>query len=234
MAKSKGSFGSIAVTTRFNDAAIEFFNSWSWLITGGLRRGDGVLLPNMKRVFAHFAANNIVRAFLKEDFDSLLFIDDDMVFEIDALSRMRDNKENWKYDIVGGFYTSRQRPTRPQVYRWSEKQKKDAPYYGWTYEMQHNWEPGDVVEVDAVGLGFTLIRRRVFEKLLGNRDADRYAWFLMAQTSVTEDFHFSFLAREKGFRMAIDTGIHLGHVGNHIYTMDDYLEDRKEFIDDEG
>ena len=72
-------------------------------------------------------------------------------------------------------------------------------------------EPPGIVECDVVGMGATLIRREVFEKI-------EKPWFAYdihrrsGEMSVTEDVTFCIKARAAGFRIACDTRITCGHL----------------------
>ena len=222
-------FGTIGICTRIGNSPDPFFfNCWTRLLLMGIRKGDNVIVPEWRRLFAHFAANHMVRQFLKTDLDTLLFIDDDMEFGPGFLEEMRSREENWKYDIVQGFYTTRVSPARPLMYRLNPKQPKHAKHTGSYYDYFHDWKPGDVVPVDAVGLGFTLIRREVFETMVKNVDPEYFGWFVMPDSFSTEDMVFCRAAQKLGFTFAVDTNIQCGHVGRRTFSIDDYAEWREE------
>jgi len=155
----KQDWGNIAVGVRIaKSPEYHFFTSWTKLLTGGMRKNDTVLMP-IGWMPAHWAANALARDFLRTDKDSLLMIDDDMVFEQDALELLRSNPDTMKYDIVFGFCTHRTWPPRPVVMRTQEKQPP-LPYslMGETFDYVHKEiSDGAIIDVSGVGLAFTFV-----------------------------------------------------------------------------
>jgi hypothetical protein len=122
-------WGSVAVGVRVaKHPEPFFFADWTALLTSGLRSGDTVLMPAM-HMPAHWAARKIVRNFLGTKKDSLLMVDDDMTFDPDMLHRMRDNKDNWGFDVVSALAVRRNiaMPTPVVMLK-----KDDPPMPGWS------------------------------------------------------------------------------------------------------
>lgn len=226
--KSVGSYrgdgwGRVAAGVRIaKHPEYNFFVSWTELLTGGMRSGDKILMP-VGWMPAHWASNAIVRDFMRTDHDSLLLVDDDMVFGQNTLSIMRDNKDNWDYDIVFGFCTHRQWPPKPVVMVEREEQPGlPMSLYGRSYDIIHGVSSGDIVEVDAVGLAFTLIKRHVLEQMTGEYGPMYTDYFSYGGGFESDDIPFCMRAREMGFRMAVDTNVKIGHIGQSIFGWDDY------------
>lgn len=208
-------FGRVAIGVRHGGpVATGFLECWTRFLVAGTRDGDEILAPAIRKP-AHLAANLLVRGFLASTADSLLFVDDDHAFRGDTLERLRSRAESWQYDAVGALYTARG-VGRPLILAETPDSKArpsgdgDAQYF-WPTE----WNAGDVLEVDGLGLGFTLIRRRVFEGL-------PEPWFYyprMVDTS-SEDLPFFRDARRAGFRLAVDTALPIGHLmDNFAHTV---------------
>lgn len=104
-------------------------------------------------------------------------------------------------DIVAGMYWSKQEPPFPLIFR--------DPGGGSFW----NWELGEVVQCIAVGMGLTLIKTEVFEKV-------PRPWFetLKEQTpdggkiGMTEDFFFCMKAIQAGCQVWCDTGLQAAHI----------------------
>jgi len=201
-------WGRVAVGTRLvANAPAEFIVSWSHLLLMGMRPGDS-LLPMPIRTYHHGAANELVRHALRGEVDSILFVDSDQVFTADSLSRLRDNKHGKEYDIIMGLIAHRKNGL-PLVMRSA----------GWDgprpmFEHVTDYTPGHVVPVDVVGLGFTLMRMSVFDRI-------DEPWFSFpADTdTVGEDVWFCHKAREAGLRLAVDTSVEVGHLTNEPLTV---------------
>lgn len=137
---------------------------------------------------------------IAEQAEYLFFIDHDVILPTKALLRLvaRDA------DIASGLYFTRSKPPFPLVF------VDGHPTMDWT--------PGDVVQVDAVGMGCTLIRRELFEQL-------EPPWFVTTGQG-TEDTHFCRRLREElGIRPVVDTGISCVH--KDLATGDRFYLDRE-------
>lgn len=225
--KKLSGWGDIAVGIRVaKSPEPHFFVDWTKLLTGGLRGKDVVLMPQMFAP-AHWAANKVVKAFLETDKDTLLFIDDDMTFPMRALHDLRENKSNWGYDLVMGFCTRRGWPPQPIVYHLKEVPKMPQALRGDQFSMEMDFEDGDVVEVDAVGLGFTVIRRQVLEEMIDLEKGLEDTSFFKYEAGESEDIYFSRTARNLGFRMAVDTSVKIGHISHQPRGWEEFQVWRK-------
>ena len=208
-------WGSIAVVTRIGAMAHPlFFDSWSRLLFEGMREADAVMTPAI-RLPAHRAANAIVKAFLTEDWlkrcDTLCMIDDDHVFPAYTLEKMRREPAGHEYDVLGAMYSARGAARWPVIMCESDKGTSVRP----KFEVKWGWKAGDVVSVDALGLGFTMIRRTLLERM-------SFPYFVYWDeddgTEYTEDVTFCVKARALGATLAIHTGCPIGHLDNVIMT----------------
>ena len=140
----------------------------------------------------------------------LLWVDSDMSFRADAAERLVDDDR----PIVGGLCFMRYAPYPPVMMREFDPSWGFAKgTLGWLYDY-----PRDaIVDVDATGAAFLLVRREVFEKIRethGNGDPEWAEWWTpMPPVESAEDFSFCFRAREAGFGIAVDTGVKIVHHG---------------------
>ena len=193
-------WGTIAVGMRCTDAIpAPTVASLQGLLVGGLRPGDAVL-PLQHRNYHHVAANEIAGRFLSSTrCDSLLYIDADQTFAPDTLSRLRDNKHGQRYDVLGALYVHR-KTGEPHAYTFSHSEAGTP-----VYDRLTKWEPGHVVTVDALGLGFTLVRRSTLEALPA-------PWFYHKTPETGEDLTFFFDVRRADMRVGLATGVRVGHL----------------------
>lgn len=197
-------WGNIAVGVRSASGGDALFlRSWTaFLAQGGTRKGDAILDPVVELPH-HYAANRLGDLFLQTKCDSLLLIDDDMIFDVDCLGRMRQNRATWPFDVCQALYIQRKPPHYPLLI------EKDA-----TSPTGHRINPrpprNTVSEAGVVGFGFTLIRRTVLETIMRTRPADRTV-FYWGLNGDSEDACFCFDAQAKGFRLCVDTSVNVGH-----------------------
>jgi hypothetical protein len=117
----------------------------------------------------------------------LLFVDDDMLFEDDAVMRLLRHDR----PVVSGLTFARRAPYVPCVYPITAEQMAS----------------GDLVEVEEAGTGFLLIRREVLEAIPA-------PWFEAGRIEtgeLREDKHFCQKVRAAGFPIAVDTSLRIGH-----------------------
>src|SRR3990167_3588135 len=209
-------WGKIAIGTRMNDRCDPvFFNCWSHLIAGGLRSGDTVLDAGIE-LPQHFAAVVLSAFFLRSDADTLCMVDTDMVFQPDTLSRLRDDADGQTYDMLSALSVTRRRPFHPIVLRLAV----DPVASGQAYDALKPPYGGKVLDVDTVGTGFTLIRRSVFDRMKEQLGIDRW-FFDFGQGGLGEDTCFCQRVKSIGGRIAVHTGIGIGHRGPIAFVWDE-------------
>lgn len=190
-------WGKIAVATRIGhrpDAV--FFKAWTALLLQGLRDGDRVLTPSVEMVH-HHAAESQVRGFLATDADTILFIDDDMVFKVADVHQVRDDVDCDAYGAVMGLCQSRVPPHKPVILQEE----------GDHFRVDFIPPPDTIVDVGIVGLAFTFIRREVLEAVRDNHEK----LFTWSERGDSEDATFSMRARKLGFNLGVSTRVQIGH-----------------------
>jgi len=188
-------WGKIAIACRVGQRPdAEFFRCWTRLLLCGLRDGDVVLTPVVE-MQAHYAADSLARGFLRTDCDSILFIDDDMIFQNSDLDKMRDDRDGKDYDALMGLCLSRKPPHKAIIMKNHE---------GGGFDVHAIPEKDAMVSVGIVGLGFTLIRREVFEDM-------QEPYFYFGEKGDGEDAMFSINAKKKGFCLGVNTRVQIGH-----------------------
>lgn len=123
------------------------------------------LLPHTRgSSVVHWSRNQIIAMALygqelsrdgRPDAEYLFLMDDDMVCRPNYLSRLL----SFKKDFVTGISTIRRDPPRPNIRLW----KADEEFF--ITPVEWDWNSNKLMEIDAVGAAFMLIRRRVFEKM---------------------------------------------------------------------
>jgi hypothetical protein len=210
-----------------------------------------VMRPGIASSVVHWVRNQLLATLYKEKvaFDYVLFMDDDMVPQPNALSVLLDRK----VDVIGAVCTVRQDPPLPNVRHFNPET--------FTFHTADIDRPG-TWKVGAVGTGFMLISRAAIEavgeytlaqeyakKYLGmsdevamqrqlvereraSKDHNKF-WFEFlkhpkGEGEIGEDVSFCFKARECGFEIYADSTIKVGHVGNYGFSIEDYWYYREE------
>lgn len=208
-------WGRILVSTRLEkQISTRFFQSWSQLITTGLRQGDGFY--SVAGQVAHKAQNDVVRHFLTSGCDTLLTLDSDADVAPAFLEQFRTYAPGFAYDILQAFYPRRGWPPRAI---WMKRNALG--------EMMECFvtDPDAVQDVDMVGTHACLFRREVFVKLLGDHDPATFEWFFYPRHAEhSEDGAFSTEAQAAGFRLGATTAVRAGHVTEITTDWNSYQE----------
>jgi len=146
---------------------------------------------------------NLVKCARKVKATHLLFIDHDMKFfniTIDLL--IKHDK-----DIVTAFYNYRTLPITPMVKMFGENSTVLLPK---TKDI-----PDEMFKVAGIGLGCSLIKMSVFDKL----EAPYFPMLYDDKGSVirSEDIGFCEKARDAGYDIWCDPSLQIKHVGDYEY-----------------
>jgi len=160
--------------------------------------------------------------------DWIIFIDDDMTWQPDAIAKLVETHRTHQLDMVGGLCFQRGDPYQPTLYM------RESPTEG-NYMFLEHWEDGEVVEVDATGMAFVLITTRLLKAIAGEfpplevRQRNRApAYFRWDERGFGEDLTFCQDAKQTGAKIFVDTSIKVGHVGEMLVTEETFLRELAE------
>lgn len=100
------------------------------------------------------ARNHIVGDFLKSNAEWLQWLDADNVLKNGAIRRLLDTRKT----LVTGIYTKRDERGEPVAYYATEE----------GYQTVGRYTPGEILPIEAAGLGGLLVHRSVFEDIQAN------------------------------------------------------------------
>lgn len=159
------------------------------------------------------AARNILTEGALKDIPGLthlLFIDDDMIFEPGAFDRLLAHD----LPIVGGLCHNRRPPYMPILMR------SCGDGYAFMYDYDREVDSRGLVEVDATGCAFLLVKREVFEKI-GEKP--------FTQEGYGEDVAFCRKAKAAGYTIHVDPTVEIGHVGE-VVVNSDFARRNRDFV----
>jgi len=144
------------------------------------------------------ARNKAVAAAMQIGARQIFFLDSDVHPPNNAIARLVSHR----LPIVSGLYARRQNPPRNQMMRRNGEILMPV--------QDGTFEPGSLVECDAVGMGCVLIETEVFRKIGA-------PWFRWDESYVigglSEDFDFCTKARNAGYKIFVDTSLVCKHSG---------------------
>jgi len=169
--------------------------TWFQQSLEGLIRPEGTVTEWRVGSNRGVCREQLARACVDRDCDWLFFVDDDQVFQPDALCRMLA----WEQPVVSALILQRGAPFLPTIY----KTKQDDRFY--PLDLQSVGD-NQLVTCAGVGTGGLLIRGDVLRKLDDGRP-----WFVYDE-KFGEDLYFSNRCNEAGIQMLVDTGCRMGHL----------------------
>lgn len=141
-----------------------------------------------------------------------------------ALMPLYDDMEKG-FDVVGGLYWTKGDYSLPLIYG-NPKEKREAP--AGMFKVRNDWKPGELVECNGMGMGFTLFKMDLFrDERLGSIKRDKNGQFIKpffktanefdvnheqpGLKMYTQDLWFFEKFRKAGYRCAVNTKVKLGH-----------------------
>jgi GT2 family glycosyltransferase len=152
-----------------------------------------------QQMFIENARNLAVDYAIENNYDYILWVDDDMVVMPNSmvLTRLLAHDK----DIVAPLFFTRKQPYMPLLF--DKVVRADGCHT--VYDHRVDYKKG-LEEVDAVGFGMVLTKVEVFKKI-GN------PYFVFTST-FGEDVYFCAKAKSCGYKVYCDTTIDVGHIGD--------------------
>lgn len=160
--------------------------------------------------------------------DWVLFIDDDMVWNPQAIGQLVTSWEEVSEQldepvIMGGLCHRREAPYDPTLYA------RDGEHEG-KYRFMETWD-SDIVEVDATGMAFVLIPVAALTTMMETewpnfetRQLYQSPPLFQWTQHMGEDLRFMQDAKTAGCRVFVDTRIRIGHVTEVVVDRSSFLQ----------
>lgn len=157
----------------------------------------------------HQLREHIAKRALEVEADYLMFIDSDMVFPPDGITKLLSRDK----EIIGADYHHKFLPkrsvTKVDPTKLKPDQMIDDPLWHGHKILALDNKPKELFEVRAVGTGFMLIKTEVFKKI-----SPPWFWFDLKDNQMQgEDVWFCERAHEAGFSVWCDPTIPIEHIG---------------------
>ena len=160
------------------------------------------------------ARNALAELAFQHNAEWLFYLDSDVLPPSDALTRLISHN----LPVVSGLYYMRTPPHEPLALR-------DMPGVGLTPVA--SWRPGELIDVDAIGMGSCLIHRRVLERIprpwfewsygekrelyVKVKEDEEETHKKIELHGVSEDYEFCYKLKKHGFKIYVDTGVVCPH-----------------------
>lgn len=161
--------------------------------------------------------NRFVSNAIINEYDRVLWLDSDMVFEPDMLMRLNADMDEHKADYVSALFFKRKFPTAPCVYKEIRYGTDDGLLRA--EAIPYKDYPKDTV-FECAGSGFGAVMVSVG---LMRRIWETYGPPFDPMTQLGEDLSFCWRVKQLGYKMYCDSRVKVGHIGTYVFCEDTYL-----------
>lgn len=176
-----------------------------------MKKPENSAFTVVKNTLIHDARDIIAQNAVIHDFDYVLYLDSDMRFPADMVSRLlADIKEG--YDLVSGLYFTRKSPCKPNAFSkltWHENADGSIDTgceWLWNYTEGLN-------HIKACGFGCCMVTTELL-----NRVGETFKRCFQPLDGFGEDMSFCIRADQLGAKMVLDARIKCDHIGTAVYN----------------
>lgn len=182
----------------------------------GLDKPDCEVVMEVGSVI-HSARNSLAARAIKTNAQWTWWVDSDMTFNPDTLTRMMKTAEDNNLSIISAVCYRRKSPFTPVLFDHLDIKSDTSAEFT---EMKD--VPEELFEVQGVGFGCILVRTQVLVDVLR-----RFGTMFSPIGDNSEDLSFCWRARQCGYKIYADPTIYMGHIGQSVYTAKTYESVRK-------
>lgn len=188
-----------------------------------LRRPENTFYTVQVGSLVYDSRNMLAAKALMNEYDRVLWIDSDMVFEADTLERLSEDMDKEGLDFVSALCFKRKNPTAPCVYSDIRYGPDGDGVIQADAETMKDYPEDSLFECAGAGFGLVLVST----KLLGTV-WEKHGPPFDPMPQMGEDLAFCYRARQEGYKLYCDSRVKTGHVGKRIYSEEDYKKQKAE------
>ena len=152
---------------------------------------------------------------ITNEYDRLLMIDSDMVFQPDTLKRLSEDMDRG-IDYVSALYFSRRPPIKPMIYKRLGIKVENGMDCADT-EIYYDYPQDALFRVQGAGTACVMISVKLIKAVW-----DVFGPAFVPLSCMGEDLSFCHRVNQLGVPMYCDSRIKIGHIGNVIYNEEMY------------
>lgn len=198
---------------------VGFAQSLLWL-----EKGEGVSVLFRQNSLIYDARNLLSLTAIENNFDRVLWLDSDMMFQPDTLKKLHQDMDRLKADMVTGIYFKRHDDALPVIYDELDVPGTDESGKPVKHIHEFTTYPrNDTFRVKGCGFGCVLTTTKLLRDVwqaFGPAFAP-YTW-------AGEDIAFCHRVNQLGYDIFCDSSVSCGHIGQFVYTEDYYQAKRGE------
>ena len=182
-----------------------------------LDKPDNTAFVQVVNTLIYNARNLIAQKAIENGFDRVMWFDADMSFEPDTLTRLMTDMDKG-IDLVTGLYFTRTEPCKPVIHKELHWRVKEDGWIDSGATLYWDYPQNDLFEIACCGFGCVLTSVSLLKRMI-----DKYGTPFYPLMGMGEDTTFCFRASQEGIKLYCDSGIKCGHIGQKIYTEEDYI-----------
>jgi GT2 family glycosyltransferase len=180
----------------------------------GLDKPPGTGTAIQADTLVYMARNILALTAIERDYTHILWLDSDMTFPHDTLTKMIKSAEEGK-EYITGLQFSRREPVEPLIAKtltWDPKALDDT-----AVEYYRDYPEG-IFEVAGSGFGVTMTSVKLLTDIASAFGQSPFN----PLPQMGEDYSFCWRVTQLGRKMWCDSTIKCGHVGYKEYTEEDF------------
>jgi len=191
-----------------------------------LRRVGEAKFGTVQGTLLHDTRNSFAGEAIREGYDRVLWIDDDMRFTPDLMERMMADMDSGM-EYVSALAFKRVYPTSPVIYSAFTPIPEAPGLY--RPEPMMDYPPDSVFEIAASGFGCVMTSTALLKRVW-----DEYGPPFAYHANLGEDLSFCLRVKQMGIPMYCDSRIKVGHIGTVVFDEKLYQDQRREKNHDKG
>ena len=164
----------------------------------------------------YMARNELAMKAIQMGADYIMWLDSDMVFEPDLMTKLFKTLEEKSVEFVSGLYFKRFPPYEPVAYSNFGIENDEI------IAEKMTEVPEEITSVGGVGFGCVLMSTALALAVF-----NEYNTMFAPIGNVGEDIAFCYRAKTLGYDLLLDPSIRCGHVGHYVVTEDIYRAFKK-------
>lgn len=153
------------------------------------------------------ARNEQASVAINQGYDRVLWIDSDMRFDSDMMTRLSKDMDDG-CDMVCGLFYKRQLPLVPLIYKTLDYVETDSDISVNVTMWTDNVPKDSLFPVAGSGFGACMVRTQVLKEIW-----ERFGPPFTPLSKLGEDLTFCLRAKQSGYGMWCDSRVRVGHLG---------------------
>ena len=159
------------------------------------------------------ARNMLAQEAIETGADRVLWLDSDMVFDLDLMQRLAADMDEGR-DFVAGLFFKRRLPTMPCIYKQLDVADNESHT-----QVYADYPKDQLFEVAGSGFGAVMTSTKLLKDVADTFGKPFYPMLGL----LGEDLSFCWRARQLGYRLYCDSRIKVGHVGFTAFDEGSYI-----------